>query len=147
MARNFLKDEVPAKGTRVEIPVHFDAWMRGARFGVVMSGLRHGRAGESDYVYVRLDHPQLRRSLKLWRGDWEYARNLEADDSDFETWRADLLAKFRFFGLPNGFDEKEMRDLHASGFAPDDAYGVACDIHAGFPFDEAKAANAPRATR
>jgi len=60
-------------GKRIEIPVHYDLWMRGARFGTVTQA-RAGQLGQSDYVYVRMDHPQVRRRLKLWQPDWEYVR-------------------------------------------------------------------------
>jgi hypothetical protein len=62
-------------GHRVEIPVHYDLWMRGARFGLVTS-FRRGKPGQSDYVTVKMDHPQVRRCLKLWRLDWDYAKVL-----------------------------------------------------------------------
>jgi len=60
-------------GKRVEIPVHYDLWMRGARFGVVTQ-FRHGGIGSSDYVFVKLDNPQVKRRLKVWRIDWDYMR-------------------------------------------------------------------------
>ena len=62
-------------GTRIEIPVHYDLWMQGARFGTV-TAYRNGKNGQSDYVYVKMDHPQVRKRLKLWRQDWEYAREV-----------------------------------------------------------------------
>lgn len=66
--------QTTARGTRVEIPVHYDAWMCGARFGEVR-GFRRGKPGQSDYLLVRMDHPQMqRRCLKLWRIDWDYAK-------------------------------------------------------------------------
>lgn len=58
-------------GKRIEIPVHYDMWMRGARFGRVT---KIGKAGE--FVHVRLDHPQAKRTLKLWRLDFDYAKVL-----------------------------------------------------------------------
>ncbi len=58
-------------GQRVEIPVHYDLWMRGARFGVVSS---IGKDGE--FVRVKLDHPQVRNRLKVWRIDYDYMRRL-----------------------------------------------------------------------
>ena len=67
------QDHKPLIGKRLEIPVHYDMWMRGACFGVV-TGFRHGGAGQSDYLMVKLDHPQARRRLKLWRLDWAYAK-------------------------------------------------------------------------
>ena len=60
-------------GRRVEIPVHYDMWMRGARMGTV-TGFRHGSAGVSDCLLVMMDNPRVRTRLKLWRIDWEYAK-------------------------------------------------------------------------
>lgn len=62
-------------GKRIEIPVHYDMWMRGARFGTVTQ-FRHGKPGQSDYLFVKMDHPQVKRRLKLWRSDWEFIRNV-----------------------------------------------------------------------
>ena len=62
-------------GKRIEIPVHYDLWMRGARHGTVTQ-FRHGEPGQSDYVYVKMDHPQVRKRLKLWRIDWDYVKVL-----------------------------------------------------------------------
>ena len=53
---------------RIEIPVHYDMWMRGARFGLVTS---IGPGGE--FIRVRLDAAPRRR-LKVWRADLEYVR-------------------------------------------------------------------------
>ena len=61
-ARNLL-------GQRIEIPVHYDTWMRGARFGTVT---KIGKDGA--FVYVQMDHPQIRQPLKLWRIDYDYAK-------------------------------------------------------------------------
>lgn len=66
-------DRNTPKGTRIEIPVHYDMWMRGARQGEVR-GYRNGKDGRSAYLMVRMDRPQVRRCVKLWRGDWEYAK-------------------------------------------------------------------------
>lgn len=60
-------------GKRIEIPVHYDLWRQGARFGKV-TAFRHGEAGQSDYVLVKMDYPQVKRSLKLWKLDWDYAK-------------------------------------------------------------------------
>ena len=59
---------------RVEIPVHYDAWMRGAQYGKVTAFHASTVAGQSDYVTVRMDHPQIKRLLKVWCMDWEYMR-------------------------------------------------------------------------
>lgn len=63
-----------ALGQRIEIPVHYDLWMRGARYGVI-TAFRHGKAGQqSDHYLVKMDHPQVKRRLKLWRLDWDYVK-------------------------------------------------------------------------
>ena len=71
-----LRDQSALVGRRIEIPVHYDAWMRGARFGVV-TAYRRGAPGYSDYVTVKMAHPQIKRRLKLWRLDWDYAKILD----------------------------------------------------------------------
>lgn len=60
-----------AIGQCVEIPVHYDMWMRGARFGEIVS-YHEGKPGRSAFIKVRLDHPQVRRLFKVWRIDWDY---------------------------------------------------------------------------
>ena len=66
---------VDLRGKRIEIPVHYDMWMRGARFGVV-TGFVAGKLGSSDYVTVKMDDPGVKKRLKLWRSDWPYAKVL-----------------------------------------------------------------------
>lgn len=63
-------------GKRVEIPVHYNLWMCGARFGTV-TGRRRGSNGHSAYLTVKMDHPQVRRCVKLWALDVEYARVID----------------------------------------------------------------------
>ena len=65
-------------GTRIEIPVHYDMWMQGARFGTITS-YRSGGNGRSAYYNVKLDHPSVRRRLKLWLPDVPYARILPSE--------------------------------------------------------------------
>ena len=60
---------------RIEIPVHYDLWMRGARFGTVTS-YRQGKPGLSACILVKMDHPQVRRRLKVWALDWDYCKVL-----------------------------------------------------------------------
>lgn len=71
----YLEDKVKqAKGlvgARVEIPVHYDLWMRGATRGTVQSAQRNG-----EYVRVKMDHPQVKRLLKVWRIDFDYMKVL-----------------------------------------------------------------------
>lgn len=62
-------------GKRVEIPVHYDMWLRGARFGVVTS-YRPSRQGVSAYLSIKLDNPSVKRRLKVWSLDWDYLRVL-----------------------------------------------------------------------
>ena len=67
------QDHKPLIGRRVEIPLHFDLWMRGARFGKV-TGFRHGSPGVSDCLLVKMDHPQVKRRVRIPRLDWDYCR-------------------------------------------------------------------------
>ena len=62
-------------GKRVEIPVHYDVWMRGARFGTV-TGWSKGKPGYSAYVRVTMDHPQVRRAVRVHALDFDYMRIL-----------------------------------------------------------------------
>lgn len=61
-------------GCRIEIPVHYDRWMQGARFGKV-TGYRNGKPGQSDYLLVKMEHPQVKRCVKVWRRDWPYVKS------------------------------------------------------------------------
>jgi hypothetical protein len=61
------------KGMRIEIPVHYDTWMRGAKFGTITQ-YRKGKEGYLDYWLVKMDHPQIKRRLKLWAIDCDYAK-------------------------------------------------------------------------
>jgi hypothetical protein len=63
-------------GHRIEIPVYYAAWMRGARTGLVTT-FRRGQRGLSAYVLVKLDHPQVKQPLKLWYEDWSFAKVLD----------------------------------------------------------------------
>lgn len=56
-------------GKSIEIPVHYDLWIRGARTGKVTAIGKDGA-----FVYVRMNHSQVKRRLKLWRGDFAYAK-------------------------------------------------------------------------
>jgi hypothetical protein len=65
-------------GKRIEIPAHYDLWMQGARFGTVTRYVSNtNKIGQSPFVYVKMDHAQVKRRLKLWRIDAEYARIVE----------------------------------------------------------------------
>lgn len=56
-------------GKRIEIPVHYDLWMRGARFGKVT---RVGKDGA--WVWVRMEHPQVKCAKKVWSTDFRYIK-------------------------------------------------------------------------
>ncbi len=58
-------------GERVEIPVHYDAWMRGAKFGLVTSVAPSG-----GHVHVKMDHPQIRRTVKVAAADLPHMKVL-----------------------------------------------------------------------
>jgi hypothetical protein len=62
-------------GKRVEIPVHYDLWMQGARFGTI-TGRRQGKPGLSACLLVRMDHPRVKRLAKVWAIDTDYIRIL-----------------------------------------------------------------------
>lgn len=63
-------------GRRIEIPVHLNTWAQGAKFGVITS-FRHGKPGQSDYLNVRMDNKNVGKLVKLFRGDWEYAKLID----------------------------------------------------------------------
>ncbi len=65
-------------GDRIEIPVHYDMWMRGARFGVV-TARRNGGDGTSGYFLLKLDRTPAGRRLKLWDHDVPYAKIISKD--------------------------------------------------------------------
>jgi hypothetical protein len=58
-------------GRRIELPVHYEMWMRGARFGKV-TVWRRGKPGQSSYVLVKMDNPHVKYRVKLWEHDWNY---------------------------------------------------------------------------
>jgi hypothetical protein len=59
---------------RIEFPVHYDIWMRGARYGVV-TAMRHSRNGRSAYASVKvISLPAKARRVKLWWPDFRYAK-------------------------------------------------------------------------
>lgn len=60
-------------GKRVEIPVHYDLWMRGARTGVVTSVTK-----DATYIRVRMDHPGIKRLVKIAGMDVDYIKVLGA---------------------------------------------------------------------
>lgn len=56
-------------GKKLEIPVHFDLWMQGARFGTVTSAARDG-----SQVLVKMDHPQVKRRIAIREADFDNCR-------------------------------------------------------------------------
>ncbi len=59
-------------GKRVEIPVHYNKWMQGARYGEV-TAFRQGKPGTSAALLVKLDKAPKTR-LKVWALDWPYLK-------------------------------------------------------------------------
>lgn len=47
-------------GKRVEIPVYYGLWMRGAQYGVVTSVSKNAA-----HIRVRMDHPQVKRRARI----------------------------------------------------------------------------------
>ena len=76
MSRDTIQGKPCAVGARIEIPVHYDYWMQGARFGAVTAFRRGnlGHLGCSDYMLVKMDHPSIKRHLRIWRSDWDYIK-------------------------------------------------------------------------
>ena len=61
-------------GCEIELPVHFDLWMMGARHATVTSA-RHARDGLSEYVYVRVHAlPTKHKRIKISKLDWDYCK-------------------------------------------------------------------------
>jgi len=59
-------------GRRIEIPVHYDLWMRGARTGVVRSVI-HANGG----IRVKMDNENVKRLARIWRIDLSYIKVLD----------------------------------------------------------------------
>jgi hypothetical protein len=59
-------------GKRIEIPVHYDMWMRGARYGKVTS-----IAADGSHILVQLDAlPSTHKRLRVHRIDFDYCRTI-----------------------------------------------------------------------
>jgi hypothetical protein len=56
--------------THIEIPVHFDLWMRGARTGKIYDTMKDGT------WRVKMDHPQVKNLVKIPPADQEYCKVL-----------------------------------------------------------------------
>jgi hypothetical protein len=61
-------------GKRIELPVHYDMWMRGGRYGRV-TAFRHGKPGQSCHVIFQPDNAPSKR-VKVWALDFYYCRVL-----------------------------------------------------------------------
>ena len=61
------------KGDRVQIPVHYDNWIRGDRFGEVV-GHREGGDDFSACLLVRLD--RVEKIQKVWALDWNCVKSV-----------------------------------------------------------------------
>lgn len=55
---------------RVEIPVHFDLWMLGAR-----TGLLHSTTKDGTWL-IRMDHPSVRRLVRVSPADQPFCKVL-----------------------------------------------------------------------
>lgn len=66
-------------GKRVEIPVHYNAWMLGARYGKVI-GLSWIKMDNGDKIVtavrVKIDNPEIKKYVKVWKIDFEYMKVL-----------------------------------------------------------------------
>ena len=57
-------------GNRVEIPVHYDLWMRGARYGTVTKICKDDLGG-GVCAAVKMDNQKIKRLVYIPRHDWE----------------------------------------------------------------------------
>lgn len=64
-------------GKRIEIPVHYDRWMQGARYGKVIALKQSLNNGQ--YLLVEMDNPAAGR-VKVWEESWKYVKDLSVDD-------------------------------------------------------------------
>lgn len=60
-------------GKRIEIPVHYDKWMQGAKYGRVIA-LKNSFGG-GEYLLVEMDNIKA-GYVKIWRSNWDYIRTL-----------------------------------------------------------------------
>ena len=60
----------PLGAQRIEIPVHFDLWMQGARTGWI-----HDRRKDGTWL-VAMDHPQVKRLVRIEPADQQYCKVL-----------------------------------------------------------------------
>ena len=66
-------------GDRIELPVHTDLWMRGARFGTVETVV-HSEPPNHSFAMIKVDM-RPRKQFKLWGIDWQYAKILETSNN------------------------------------------------------------------
>lgn len=62
------KRVMPLGAKRIEIPVHFDLWMQGARTGWI-----HGTLTDGTWL-VAMDHPQVKRLVRIEPKDQSYCK-------------------------------------------------------------------------
>jgi len=61
---------------------------------------------------------------------------------NFAQWHNELWRMLRLYGLPAVISRSGLKELYRKGFTPDSAYGVACDLYAGFDWQTATTSNA-----
>lgn len=60
----------PLGATHIEIPVHFDLWMQGARTGWISDTLADGT------WLVRMDNPRVKKLVRIGKDDQHYCKVL-----------------------------------------------------------------------
>ena len=94
-------------GMRLEIPVHFDLWMQGARFGKVTSAAKDGSE-----ILVKMDHPQVKNRVKIREADFDNCR------FEGEEQRVYRSREFAADHAPEGAPARKMVILPADPHVP-----------------------------
>lgn len=66
-----LKQAEALIGKRIEIPVHYDHWMQGAKYGLVKQ-LTSNSAGRFFFV-VQMDNTNAGK-VYVWQDSWDYIK-------------------------------------------------------------------------
>lgn len=107
-------------GKKLEIPAHFDLWMRGARFGTVTSAARDG-----SQVLVKMDHPRVKRRIAIREADFD---NCRFEDEEQCIYRS------REFVADAAVQAMQSEDVESLPLPPDHP-GEGADDTGQAPFD------------
>jgi len=60
-------------------------------------------------------------------------------EKTFEDWKAELNRDLRFYGVTGRLSKRQLERLYKAGCSVDRAYGITCDVAAGFRFAQSAA--------